>query len=136
MAAVEAAEGKVWEPDTVDHQESGPRYVTQRRWIAMAATALGITPELDGGVADGIGLLLGFVGILHRRARREFATTRWLEERGAAIAGLLDVLALDHGLLPRLLTAGYRAGTWRQPLFWDPGTGQRRSCGGFRASPG
>jgi hypothetical protein len=97
---------------------------------------LGIAPELSGGVADGIGLLLGVEGIVHRRARREVAATRWLEGRGEAIAGVLDKLEVNHALLARILTAGHRAGIWRQPLFWDPGTGQRRSSGGFGASPG
>jgi hypothetical protein len=120
----------------VDRHESGPRYATQRRWIARSAAALGIAPELEGRVADGIALLLGIVGMVHRRARREFAETRWLEVRGAAVAGLLDALVLNEALLPNLLTTGHRAGAWRQPLFWDPRAGQRRSLHSVRASPG
>jgi hypothetical protein len=133
---VEAGEGRVWQPDTVDRHEDGPRYVTQRRWIALAAAALGIAPDLRSAVADGIALLLGIVGMVHRRARREFAMARCLEERGAAIGGLLDGLELNAVLLPKLLTAGHHAGIWRQPLFWDPRTGQRRSLYPARASPG
>lgn len=102
----------------------------------MAAAALGIAPDLSGAVADGIRLLLGIPGIVHRRARREFAETRWLQDRGAAIASLLDVLELNEALLLRLLTAGHRAGIWHRPFLWDPRTGQRRSLDPVRASPG
>lgn len=102
----------------------------------MAAASLGIAPELSGGIAEGIALLLGIPGIVHRQARRVLATTRWLEDRGSAIANLLDLLELNGTLLARLLAAGYRAGIWRRPLLWDPLTGQRRSLDPIRAGPG
>lgn len=101
----------------------------------MAAAALGIAPDLKTALADGIALLLGVGGMVHRGARREFGT-RCLEKRGAAIGGLLDVLERNAALLSKLLTAGHRAGIWRRPLFWDPRTGQRRSLEPARASPG
>jgi hypothetical protein len=72
----------------------------------------------------------------HRPGRLDISKARRLEERGAAIAGLLDVLDLNATLLPRLLAAGHRARVWHQPLFWDPRTGQRRSLVATRGSPG
>lgn len=134
---MEAAKGSIWEPGTgtVDGYPT-PRYLTQRRWIFVAAAVLGIAPDLSNAIAEGVALLLGIPGIVHRRARREFAETRWLEDRGSAIASILDLLDLNAALLPRLLTAGHRTGIWRWPFFWDPRTGQRRSLGPIRAGPG
>jgi hypothetical protein len=134
---LKAAEGDIWEPDTVDRYQNAPRYVTQRRWIGTAAAVLGIASDLSSAVAGGIALLLGIPGTVHRRVRRELAGTRWLEDRGEAVAQLLDRLELNQALLARLLTAGHRAEIWRRPLLWDTRTGrcQRRSFDPVRAGP-
>ena len=124
-AALAAADGKRWLRDDSGGDFSAPLYRTQLRRLDFASRVVGLAADLAVPIAQDIGRTLSIPGLDHGRARRQFAGTHRLVERGQAIATVLDLLGVDASLLGRLLAAGYLSGLWGRPVLWDPARGQR-----------
>ena len=136
---LDAAGGRLWVHEPVAGDGIGPRYQSQRRWLGQAARLVGLAAELTGAVGERIVAELGLVGGEHAVARRRYAASRRLVDRGAVVVAVLDELRLTDDLLSRVLAAGEVAGLWGRPWLCDDSTGQRyapgSSAGRWRRGP-
>lgn len=139
MAALDAAAGRRWVHEPVAGDGVGPRYASQRRWLAASARLVGLTPELAPGVVERIVGELGVVASEHAVERRRYAASSSLAEQGRGVVRVLDAIGLESGLASRVLAAGHLAGLWGRPWLCDPHTGRRfgprSSAGRWRRGP-
>lgn len=125
VAALAAAEGRLWLRDGYGGDFDAPLYRTQARWLERSSRLLGLSRDVDDARAEAIGRSLGVPGLEHARARRGVSRARGLFGRGVAIVALLGGLVLDATIGSRLLAAGHRAGLWGTPSLWSPRLGRR-----------
>lgn len=98
----------------------GPRYQTQRRWMECGGRLLGLSSAVEAREAERIAEELDLGALEHRAARQCFAGAQGLRERGEVVVSVLDSLALDASLWPRLLAAGEVGGLWGRAWWWSP----------------
>jgi hypothetical protein len=118
-AALDAAEGKGWSRESpVDDPR---RRRTQRRYLELCATLLGLSHEMEDEVCQRIAACLGIAWLLLSDRRAVYQSAVTYMERGPVIKSVLEMIPLDRSLSHRLLTAGFIAGLWGRPKLWDPG---------------
>jgi hypothetical protein len=118
-AALDAAMGTGWSRESpVDDSR---RKRTQQRYLELCARLLGLSHEMEDEVCQRIAASLGIAWLLlsDRRALYQSAVTYM--ERGPVIKSVLEKVSVDRSLAHRLLTAGFIAGLWGRPKWWDPG---------------
>lgn len=118
VAALDAAQGHVWQREPIEDDPVEPRYGTQLRWVQRGGRLLGLSPEVTSRTAERIGEQLGLMGLNHRRCRTRFAQARGLRERGGVILQVLACIECDQALCSRMLAAGFLAGLWGAPRIW------------------
>ena len=121
-AAQDAAERVPWPR----RASCGPgSWRTQGRWIALAATILGLS-GLPGEAQLETGLL-GVSALTRREAAAAFTAAAGYQSRGRAITlPLVDLEQAGQCVLDWLLVAGFVAMRWGLPQRWDPRSGQLR----------
>jgi hypothetical protein len=115
-AALDAAEGQRWPAHSPADDERRRR--TQGCRLTLAATLLGIHPDVDARTREWIAARLQVPTMTLRTAAGQWGTC-W-QARGSAIRSVLHVLPLDGRLLDRLLAAGALIGLWPSPQRWEP----------------
>lgn len=118
-AAQDAALGKGWSRESP--ADNPRRRRTQRRYMELCATLMGLCPETDDAVSQRIASILGIAWLSLSDRRAAYQTAATYMERGAVIKGVLEMIPLDRSLSQRLLTSGFMAGLWGRPKRWDPG---------------
>ena len=115
-AASDAAEGQRWPAHSPADDQKRRR--TQGGRLARAGKLLGVHPEVDSRTRQRIATRVRVPTMTLRTASGQWQTS-W-EARGAAILTVLRALAVDGGLLDRLLAAGAVTDLWPPPQRWDP----------------
>lgn len=124
VAALDAAEGRLWIKDVIEDDPIGWRYRTLGRWIERGARLLGLSQAVDERAAEQIGTELGLLGMDHHILRERFGQSSRLQARGQVLREALSKLPQDRLMWSRILAAGQIAGLWRAPLQWVPELGQ------------
>jgi hypothetical protein len=118
-AALDAAMGIGWSRESP--ADDPRRRRTQRRYLALCATLMGLCPQMDDAVSQRIASVLGIAWLSLSDRRAEYQSVATYMEQGAVIKEILEMILLDRSLSHRLLTAGFIAGLWGRPQRWDPG---------------
>jgi hypothetical protein len=118
-AVLDAAKGLGWSRESP--ADDSRRRRTQRRYLELCATLLGLSHEIEETTSQRIAECLGiaWLSLSDRRAVYQSAVTYM--ERGPVIKEVLEMIPLDRSLSHRLLTTGFIAGLWGRPKRWDPG---------------
>ena len=118
-AALDAARGVLWSRGSpVDDPR---RLRTQKRHIVLTATLLGLTSEIKDDVVQHIADCLGVAYLVLSDLRRDYKASSTHLGRGTTIIKAVELIPVDRTLDKRLMTAGYIAGLWGKPEWWDPG---------------
>ncbi len=128
VAALDAARGVGW-PRGMWPWDEGPRpdpalpglWATQQRWMRRSAAVLGIAAGLTPMTRELLAWLLGVPYLWLVAASQSFAQARGYQARGAVIVHVLQQLPQRPCLAVDLVAAGYVAGLWGRPSWWDPG---------------
>lgn len=123
VAALDAAEGRLWLREPIEDDPPEGRYRTQARHLEQGARLLGLA-ALSQRLAEEVREHLGLDGLEHEQARSLYAGSRTLARRGELICRMLGALRLDGSLWSRLLAAGSVAGLWGAPLLFSPRLGR------------
>lgn len=123
-AAVDASNGRLWLKEPLGERQPA-NYATQRRRVERAGGVLGLAARVSE--PEQICDLLGVDGVEHDQARRMYIASHGLRQRGEAVRSVLGQLPLDDDLWVRLLGAGFVAGVWGTPWFWQPQLNRRFS---------
>lgn len=118
-AALDAALGLSWSRESP--ADDPRRRRTQRRYIVLAATLLGLATDLEKEIAQRVAECLGVAWLLLSDQRKVFRSALTYKGRGAAIASVLELVPVDRSVSHRLLKAGFITGLWGYPRRWDPG---------------
>jgi hypothetical protein len=118
-AVLDAAKGKGWSRESPANDPRRRR--TQRRYMELCATLLGLSPEMGDEVSQRIAECLGISWLVLSDRRAVYQSAVTYLERGPVIKGVLEMIPLDRSLSQRLLTAGFIADLWGRPKRWDPG---------------
>lgn len=118
-AALDACAGIGWSRGSP--AEDPRRRRTQRRYIEITATLLGLACDVGEEVSQRIAECLGVGWLVLSDKRRVYQSSLTYLERGPAVVAVLDMIPVDRSLAHRLLTAGFIAGLWGRPKRWDPG---------------
>lgn len=124
-AAADAAEGVAWErsipawsdqqPDSTQHPAGW--WSTQCRQLGFGLHLLGLSEDLDDDQRHRICEALHVHTLLAVEGAATLRQAPGYRARGQAVRKVLDCVV--HGVLRKLLIAGYHAGLWGQPLWWD-----------------
>lgn len=118
-AALDASRGESWPRES---PASDPRRRrTQRRYIVVSATLLGLSAELEEWVVQRIANCLGIAYLVLLDLRCTYKAAPTYQGRGAAIVSVLELIPVDRTLAHRMLMAGFLGGLWGRPARWDPG---------------
>lgn len=120
-ASLDAAEGRFWDPEALGYRE--PRRTTQLRYVERALDCLGLAGHLETEVQHRRASALGIDTLLLVEAS---ASLEGWQDRGRAIARVLSILPEGPCLLERLLEAGFLAGLWGVPYWWEEETRRLR----------
>lgn len=115
-AATDAADGIRWPADSPADDERRRR--TQGRRLELAGKLMGVHSELTARLRERIATHLRVPTMTLRTAAEQWATS-WMA-RGAATLAVLRALAVDEGLLDRILSAGAITDPWPPFQRWDP----------------
>jgi hypothetical protein len=118
-AVLDAAMGIGWSRESP--ADNLRRRRTQRRYMELCATLLGLSHEMGDEVCQRIAACLGIAWLLLSDRRAVYQSAVTYRERGPVIKSVLEMIPLDRSLSHRLLTAGFIAGLWGRPERWDPG---------------
>lgn len=118
-AVLDAAEGKGWSRESP--ADNPRRRRTQRRYLELCATLLGLSSEMEDEVCQRIAACLGIAWLALSDLRAVYRSEQTYLTRGRVIAAALEMVPVDRTLSHRLLTAGFIAGLWGRPKRWDPG---------------
>lgn len=118
-AALDADRGIGWSRESPGDDPRRRR--TQRRYMELAATLLGLSCELDEMVSQRIAECLGVAWLVLSDQRKVYQSAQTYLTRGPSIAAVLEMIPVDRSLAHRLLKAGFIAGLWGYPKRWDPG---------------
>lgn len=118
-AALDAALGLSWSRESP--ADDPRRRRTQRRYMVVAATLLGLAAELEEEIAQRVAQCLGIAWLLLSDQRKVFRSALTYKGRGAVIASVLELIPVDRSVSHRLLRAGFITGLWGCPRRWDPG---------------
>lgn len=118
-AVLDAAEEIGWSRESP--ADNLRRRRTQRRYMELCATLLGLSHEMEDEVCQRIAACLGIAWLLLSDRRAVYQSAVTYRERGPVIKSVLEMIPLDRSLSHRLLTAGFIAGLWGRPKRWDPG---------------
>lgn len=118
-AALDAARGVSWSRESP--ADDPRRRLTQRRHIALAATLLGLTADLEEEIAQRIAECLGVAYLVLSERRSAYQSAPTYVGRGATVVATLELVPVDRTLGHRLLMAGFIGGLWGRPERWDPG---------------
>jgi hypothetical protein len=118
-AVLDAAMGIGWSRESP--ADNLRRRRTQRRYMELCATLLGLSHEMEDEVCQRIAACLGIAWLLLSDRRAVYQSAVTYRERGPVIKSILEMIPLDRSLSHRLLTAGFIAGLWGRPKRWDPG---------------
>jgi len=80
---------------------------------------LGLAAELPGRAAERVAEVLGMSGMVHQRARSQWASARNIRERSSAIVSVLTLLTIDQSVLFRVLGAGCLSNELPEPWLWS-----------------
>ena len=123
---MEASRGELWLKEPLGECQPAT-YSTQRRRVERAGRVLGLASGVCEPEAEQIRELLGVDGVEHDQARRVYIAAHGLRQRGEAVRSVLRRLPVDDDLWVRLLGAGFVAGVWATPWFWQPDLNRRLS---------
>ncbi len=123
---MDASQGKLWLKEPLGERQPA-NYVTQRRRVERAGRVLGLAAGVCEPEAEQIRELLGVDGVEHDQARRMYIAAPGLRQCGEAVESVLRRLAVNDELWVRLLGAGFVAGVWATPWFWQPQLNRRQS---------
>jgi hypothetical protein len=118
-AVLDAAQGICW--SRWSPVGDSRRRRTQRRYMEIAATLLGLSAEVDEGVSQRIAECLGIAWLYLSDRRKVYQSAVTYMELGPVIVAVLEMIPVDRSLSHRLLTAGFIVGLWGRPKRWDPG---------------
>jgi hypothetical protein len=117
--AIDASKGESWSRESPANDPRRRR--TQRRYMALSATLLGLCTGLEAEIVQGIAECLGVAYLSLSDLRGRFASALTYQEKGVAIISALSLIPVDRTLGDRLLMAGFISGLWGRPERWDPG---------------
>jgi len=118
-AVLDAAEGIGWSRESP--ADDSRRRRTQRRYLELCATILGLSHEIEDEACQRIAACLGIAWLALSDLRAVYQSAQTYLTRGPVIADVLEMVPVDRSLAHRLLTAGFIAGLWGRPKRWDPG---------------
>jgi hypothetical protein len=118
-AVLDAAMGKGWSRESP--ADDSRRRRTQRRYLALCATLLGLSQEIEETTSQRIAACLGIAWLTLLDRREVYQSAQTYLTRGPVIKSVLEMIPVDRSLSHRLLTAGFIAGLWGRPKRWDPG---------------
>lgn len=118
-AALDAAEGVGWSRGSPVGDSRRRR--TQRRYMDQCATLLGLSSAVEETVSQRIAECLGVAWLPLSDQRKRYQSAVTYLEQGPVIKAVLEMIPVDRALAHRILTAGFIAGMWGRPLWWDPG---------------
>jgi hypothetical protein len=125
-AALDASNGRLWLKEPLGECQPA-NYTTQRRRVERAGRVLGLAARVGESEAEQLCELLGIDGVVHDQARRMYIASHGLRQRGEAVRSVLRQLRVDDDLWVRFLGAGFVAGVWATPWFWQPELNRRFS---------
>ena len=118
-AVLDASAGVGWSRESP--ADNPRRRRTQRRYLELCATLLGLSLRVNDEVSQRIAALLGIAWLSLSDRRAVYPSAVTYMGRGSVIKEVLEMIPLDRSLSHRLLTAGFTAGLWGEPKRWDPG---------------
>lgn len=118
-AVLDASLGLGWSRESP--AEDPRRRRTQRRYMALAATLLGLSCDMEESISQSVAECLGIAWLSLSDRRKEYRSAVTYLERGPIIKAMLEMIPVDRSLSHRVLTAGFIAGLWGRPKHWDPG---------------
>jgi hypothetical protein len=118
-ATLDAASGLSWSRESPAADLRRRR--TQRRHMALTATLLSLTADLDEAVSQRIAECLGIAYLLLSERRSAYQASPTYHGKGTAMASVLELIPINNTLEHRLLKAGFIGGLWACPKRLDPG---------------
>lgn len=124
-AALDAADGTPWERSIPVWSDREPDptldlpgwWSTQCRQLGFALRLVGADPNLDDEDRHRICEALAVETLVAIDGAASIRKATGYRSCGNAVCGVLDRMV--HGVLRKLLVAGYHAGLWGRPLRWD-----------------
>jgi len=122
-AALDAAEGRAW----VRASKGGSRWwwSSQGRLLSRALDLVGVAPEQTLDLRHRLAAALDVPTLLLLEGVATIAAAPGYRSRGQAVVEVLAAIP-HHGILDRVLRAGFVAGRWGPPLRWEPALGVLR----------
>jgi hypothetical protein len=117
-AATDAAAGIAWKRECRGGTDRW--WTTQCRRLERATRVVGVSTELAEQVRNEIAETLNMSGQLLHTAAGSIRNGNGYRAQGQAVQCVLDELEVPARAYQRLAEAGYLAGCWGRPLWWQP----------------
>jgi hypothetical protein len=118
-ASIDASQGISWSRESPANDPRRRR--TQGRYMALAATLLGLSLELEENLSQRIADCLGIAYLKLSDLRHAYNNASMYLGRGKAIVSALCIIPVDRTLAERISMAGFIGGLWGVNARYHPG---------------